>query len=34
MDDWLDDEIDWLSGKYTHKKERLKRELRAMEGSW
>ena len=27
----VDDEIDWMTGKYTYKKERLKRALRRLE---
>lgn len=33
MDDWdpCEDEIDWLCGEYTYKRERLKRQLQNLE---
>jgi hypothetical protein len=32
--DPCDDEIDWLTGKYTYKKDRLRREIERLEGRW
>jgi len=33
MDDWdpVEDEFDWLTGKYSYKKERLRRSLELLE---
>lgn len=36
MDDWdeYEDDIDWLCGEYTYKKDRLRKELSRLEGRW
>jgi hypothetical protein len=36
MDEWdpCEDEIDWLCGEYTYKKDRLRRELQRLESGW
>ena len=33
MDEW-EGEIDWLTGKYTYKKDRLRRQLKRLESDW